>query len=65
MKQYSTLVEALVSESVSGRGITFIEGKQDHRSLSYADLYDRALMLLHDFQQAGLAAGDQLIDARL
>ncbi|WP_455219230.1 AMP-binding protein, partial [Kaarinaea lacus] len=61
MKEYSTLVEALQAESVSNCGITFIEGKQDHRQLSYADLYERALMLLHDFQQAGLTPGDQMI----
>jgi len=61
MKQYSTLNEALEAQRSGDRSITFIEGKQDHHQLTYAELYDRALMLLHDFQQAGLTAGDQLI----
>lgn len=61
MKKYSTLAETLVAESAGDRGITFIEGKQDHRQLSYADLYVRALMLLHDFQQTGVKSGDQMI----
>jgi len=61
MMNYSHLTEALTAQRSGNRGITFIEGKQDHRYLSYAELYDRALMHLHDFQQAGLTPGAQLI----
>ena len=61
MKEFSTLVEALEAQRSGDRDIIFVEGKQDHRQLTYADLYDRALMLLHDFQQAGMTPGDQLI----
>jgi len=61
MNDYSNLVEVLEAQRSADRGITYIEGKQDHRQVTYAELYDRALMLLHDFQQAGLTSGDQLI----
>ncbi|MCI0507821.1 MAG: non-ribosomal peptide synthetase [Gammaproteobacteria bacterium] len=61
MMNYSHLTAALEAQRARDRGITFIEGKQDHRYLSYSDLYDRALMHLHDFQQAGLTPGAQLI----
>ncbi|WP_455222360.1 non-ribosomal peptide synthetase [Kaarinaea lacus] len=61
MINYSNLIHALEAQHSGDRGITFIEGKQDHRSLSYSQLYDRALMQLYDLQQAGLTPGAQLI----
>ena len=61
MIDYSNLTDALEAQRSGDRGITFIEGKQDHRSLSYAQLYDWALMQLADLQQAGLTPGAQLI----
>jgi acyl-CoA synthetase (AMP-forming)/AMP-acid ligase II len=61
MINYSNLIEVLEAQCQGERGITFIEGKQDHRPLSYAQLYDRALMQLYDLQQAGLTPGAQLI----
>lgn len=61
MFEYSTLNEALARVSQGDRTITFIEGKLDNRLLSYSQLYQHALRLLYDLQQAGLEAGDQLI----
>ncbi|WP_455366049.1 non-ribosomal peptide synthetase [Kaarinaea lacus] len=61
MINYANLSGTLEAQRSGERGITFIEGKQDHRSLSYAQLYDRALMQLYDLQQAGLSPGAQLI----
>jgi len=61
MITYTTLPEALLAQRLHDRHVTFIEGKQDHRRLSYADLYQRALMMLYDFQEIGVRAGDQLI----
>jgi len=61
MFEYSTLNEALVRVSQGDRTITFVEGKLDNRLLSYRQLYQHALRLLYDLQQAGLEAGDQLI----
>lgn len=60
-RDLSTLNEALDQVRQSDCSITFVEGKLDNRILSYRELYQRGLYLLHDFQQAGLKAGDQLI----
>lgn len=61
MIDYPNLNAALIAQAKSDKWITFIEGKQDLRRLTYSQLYDRACMLLFDFQEAGIAAGDQLI----
>ena len=61
MINYPNLNAALNAQSNSDKWIIFIEGKQDHRRFSYAQLSDRANMLLFDFQEAGLLAGDQVI----
>jgi acyl-CoA synthetase (AMP-forming)/AMP-acid ligase II/acyl carrier protein len=61
MIDHKTLNSALVAQKASDYSITFIEGKQDHRQLTYRELYERAMMLLFDFQEVGLQAGDQVI----
>ncbi len=61
MMNHKTLNDALYAQQQTQRTVTFIEGKQDLRMLTYAQLYDRALMQLYDLQEAGLAAGDHLI----
>lgn len=61
MFSYPTLNSALKAQLDSGKWLTFIEGKQNQRQYSYAQLYEHALMLLYDLQEAGLTAGDQLI----
>ena len=61
MINFTTLNDALLAQQQTDRWVTFIEGKQDQRQLSYAQLYERASMRLYDLQEAGLSAGDQLI----
>lgn len=61
MIHYPTLNAALLDQKNKDRHILFIEGKHEQKKLSYAELYDRAVMLLFDFQEAGMRAGDQLI----
>jgi acyl-CoA synthetase (AMP-forming)/AMP-acid ligase II len=61
MFDFTTLGEALQSRRQGEAGITFIEGKSDHRQLSYAQLHERARMLLVDLREAGMQRGDQLI----
>ena len=61
MFEFSTLNEAIGKVSQGDRSITFVEGKLDNRILTYSQLYQHAQKLLYDLQQAGLAAGDQLI----
>ena len=43
------------------RAITYIEGDQDHRRVSFASLYERALGILHHLQSRGAKPGDKLI----
>ena len=61
MITFKTLNAALLAQLDTQRGATFIEGKQDHRQLLYRDLHDRSMMMLYDFQEQGLTAGDHLI----
>ncbi len=61
MITYMTVSETLLAQRRHDGHVTFIEGKHDHRRLSYEDLYQRALMMLYDFQEIGVRAGDQLI----
>ncbi len=61
MITFKTLNAALLAQLDTQRGVTFIEGKQDHRQLLYRDLHDRSMMMLYDFQEQGLTAGDHLI----
>ncbi len=43
------------------RSITYIESARDEVQLTYAELRERALGVLHHFQQRGLKPGDELI----
>lgn len=61
MIRYPTLPAALLDQRQGDRAIIFVEGKHDHRTLSYAQLYDNALMWLYDLHEIGMRAGDQLI----
>ena len=61
MFTHKTLNAALLAQNDTDRWVTFIEGKQENHQVFYKDLYERASMLLFDFQESGLTAGDQLI----
>src|SRR5579863_10440323 len=61
MPHSSTLVEALEAARGSAKGITYIEGEENERTVAYNGLYDRALRLLHHMQAKGITPGAQLI----
>lgn len=61
MSEFNTLIDALEQHSSNERSITFIEGKDTETSMSFKELHQRALGMLHQFQQQGLKAGDELI----
>lgn len=61
MNPYKTLNEALKARASDDLGITFIEGINNETSLSYSELYRRALRLLHYLQTKDLQPGDELI----
>lgn len=61
MITFSNLVETLQQQATADRFITYIDGKDKELSISYADLYARALNRLFALQQQGLQAGDECI----
>lgn len=62
MNTFTTLIEAFTTIcSASNQTITYIEGKDKENIVSYADLKQRALSLLAEFQTRGLKQGNELI----
>lgn len=58
----TNLVELLQAESKThDKGITFIRAERNETFLSYQDLNERALGILHKLQCRGLRPGDELI----
>lgn len=57
----ATLVEALQTTAQGNKSITYIKAKNDELTVSYAELYNRALHLLYQLQAAGVKQGDELI----
>jgi len=57
----TTLTELLENNRTANRSITYLESENDARSVSYGELYDRALGILHHLQKLGARRGDKLI----
>ena len=56
-----TLSELLQSNRGAARSITYYEGERERRVVRYAELYERALGILHHLQQLGARPGDRLL----
>lgn len=61
MLNFDTLADALEQNNRSDRTVTYIEGKDVEKVVSYQQLHQRALGMLFHLQQRGLQAGDELI----
>ena len=61
MNYPATLDQALFDNRRSDRYIAYIDDQTDERSISFADLYRRALGILYHFQAFGIQPGDELI----
>ncbi len=57
----ATLNELLESHRGAARSITYHEGENDARSVSYGELHERALGILWHLQRLGARRGDKLI----
>jgi acyl-CoA synthetase (AMP-forming)/AMP-acid ligase II/aryl carrier-like protein len=57
----TTLVEMLENNRSVDRAVTYIDGENSERRVSYADLYTRSLGILHHLQALGAQRGDKLI----
>jgi len=61
MELYNTLTDLLADARSKDREIRFIDGENDESTVTFADLWDRALALLGSLQARGMQAGDELI----
>ena len=61
MSSFTTLIEALEQHSTDERSLTYIEGKESETTITFKQLHQRALGMLHHYQALGLKPGDELI----
>ncbi len=57
----ATLIELIEGNRKVARSITYLEGEQNERNVSFGELYTRALGILHHLQKLGAKRGDHLI----
>jgi acyl-CoA synthetase (AMP-forming)/AMP-acid ligase II/acyl carrier protein len=61
MLNAKTLTEVIEANRKFPRNITYLEGENESRDVSFAELYERALGILHHLQRIGARRGDKLI----
>ena len=61
MKLYETMTDLLADARGKNRHIRFIDGEHDESSVSFAELWERALALLGSLQARGMQPGDELV----
>lgn len=61
MSAVKTLTRALQQQAGSEKTVTYIEGKDNETTVTFAQLYQRALAVLSALQSKGLKPGDELI----
>ncbi|HLQ13681.1 MAG TPA: AMP-binding protein [Steroidobacteraceae bacterium] len=57
----NSLSELLQTHRNARRAITYHDGEQEQRRVSYGELYERALGILHHLQRLGARPGDRLL----
>ncbi|HKC17970.1 MAG TPA: non-ribosomal peptide synthetase [Steroidobacteraceae bacterium] len=57
----NSLSELLQTHRHARRTITYHDGEQEQRSVSFGELYERALGILHHLQRLGARPGDRLL----
>jgi acyl-CoA synthetase (AMP-forming)/AMP-acid ligase II/acyl carrier protein len=57
----TTLTELLESNRSAPRSVTYIDGEASERRVSFAELHERALGILHHLQRLGVGRGERLI----
>ncbi|MFQ5609130.1 MAG: AMP-binding protein, partial [Woeseiaceae bacterium] len=61
MKRYDTMTDLLVDARGKDRHIRFIDGENAESTVTFAELWDRALTLLGALQARGMEPGDELV----
>jgi acyl-CoA synthetase (AMP-forming)/AMP-acid ligase II/acyl carrier protein len=57
----ATLTELIEANRHAPNCITYVEGEDTECSITFAELYDRAIAILHSLQKLGAKAGDKLL----
>ncbi|MGH8149079.1 MAG: AMP-binding protein, partial [Steroidobacteraceae bacterium] len=57
----ATITELIEANRRAPRRINYVDGEQSERSVTYAELHERALGILHHLQRLGARRGDKLI----
>jgi len=58
---YRTLVDVLEGNRRVDRAVCYVDGENSERRVGYAELYQRALGILHHLQSLGATRGDRMI----
>ena len=61
MLKATTLTELFQSNRNAARFVTYLEGENESREVTYGELYERALGILYHLQRIGAKRGDKLI----
>lgn len=61
MSKATTLTELLETNRKATRHITYLEGENESREVTFAELYERAVGILYHLQRMGAKRGDKLI----
>ncbi len=61
MPTFATLTELIEHNRTTAGRITYLEGENDAREVSFAELHQRAVGILHHLQRMGARRGDKLI----
>ena len=61
MLKATTLTDLIESNRTVARSITYLEGENDSREVTFGELYERAVGILYHLQRIGARRGDELI----
>ena len=61
LSTFTTLLDVLEANRSVDRSVTYVEGENNERRVSYQDVHARALGILHHLQAAGARRGDKMI----
>jgi acyl-CoA synthetase (AMP-forming)/AMP-acid ligase II/acyl carrier protein len=61
MQLFDSMTHILADARGKKREIRFIDGEKDESVLTFTDLWERALLLLGEFQARGMTTGDELV----
>jgi acyl-CoA synthetase (AMP-forming)/AMP-acid ligase II/acyl carrier protein len=61
IQDVTTLIQMLEANRAVPRAITYVDGENDLREVSFAELYERAVGILYHLQRMGARRGDKLI----